>query len=156
MQLCLKKRLTYLSAVHCHMTNTHISDVEILEKRYPIILREFSVRGKSGGQRQYKGGEGVKRIIECRDPFTLLQDIRPSSDATIGLERRREWKLWRKPHHARKLNDGNQRVLGPRGLVKLKAGDQFIIKTPGGGDWGRRSMNGVHKPFNALLKVNGH
>jgi 5-oxoprolinase (ATP-hydrolysing) len=52
------------SAVHTHMTNTRITDPEILEKRYPVILRQFSVRRGSGGEGCYKGGDGIIRELE--------------------------------------------------------------------------------------------
>ncbi|CAH0054766.1 unnamed protein product [Clonostachys solani] len=131
-------------AVHCHMTNTRISDVEILEKRYPIILREFSVRDNSGGQGQYKGGEGVKRIIESREPLTFSMISERRATQPYGLNGGENGSSGENLI-MRKLNDGKHRVvsLGPRGLVKLKAGDQFIIKTPGGGGWDFDSSKSV-------------
>ena len=54
------------SGVHTHMTNTRITDPEILEKRYPIILRKFSLRNNSGGNGLFKGGSGVIRQLEFR------------------------------------------------------------------------------------------
>jgi N-methylhydantoinase B/oxoprolinase/acetone carboxylase alpha subunit len=59
------------SAVHCHMTNRRISDIEILEKRYPIIAREFSLRQGSEGAGLHPGRLGVTRIIECHEPLTF-------------------------------------------------------------------------------------
>jgi 5-oxoprolinase (ATP-hydrolysing) len=52
------------SGVHTHMTNTRITDPEIMERRYPVILREFSLRPNSGGRGEYSGGDGVVREIE--------------------------------------------------------------------------------------------
>jgi 5-oxoprolinase (ATP-hydrolysing) len=52
------------SAVHTHMTNTRITDPEIFEKRYPVILRQFSIRQNSGGSGEYHGGDGAVREIE--------------------------------------------------------------------------------------------
>lgn len=52
------------SAVHTHMTNTRITDPEIFERRYPVLLRQFSVRGSSGGKGLYMGGDGAIREIE--------------------------------------------------------------------------------------------
>lgn len=52
------------SGVHTHMTNTRITDVEILERRYPVIVRQFSLRSESGGQGRYQGGDGVIRALE--------------------------------------------------------------------------------------------
>mmetsp|Transcript_37100 Transcript_37100/g.96182 ORF Transcript_37100/g.96182 Transcript_37100/m.96182 type:complete len:216 (+) Transcript_37100:2408-3055(+) len=57
------------SGVHTHMTNTRITDPEILEKRYPTLLREFSLRKGSGGMGRHKGGDGVRRVIEFLRPM---------------------------------------------------------------------------------------
>ena len=56
------------SGVHTHMTNTRITDPEILERRYPVVLREFSLRPGSGGAGRWRGGNGVIREVTCR-PF---------------------------------------------------------------------------------------
>jgi 5-oxoprolinase (ATP-hydrolysing) len=132
------------------MTNTRISDVEILEKRYPIILREFSVRSDSGGHGQYKGGEGVKRVIECREPLTFSMISERRVTRPYGLKGGDDGGLGENLI-SRKISAGKRRIvsLGPRGLVKLKPGDQFIIKTPGGGGWGKKSLvNGGFPPVN--------
>ena len=59
------------SGVHTHMTNTRITDAEVFERRYPVILREFSLRAGSGGNGQHKGGDGVIRDIEFRIPVQV-------------------------------------------------------------------------------------
>ena len=59
------------SAVHTHMTNTRITDPEILERRYPVLLHQFSVRHGSGGLGAYRGGDGVIREIEFTRPLTV-------------------------------------------------------------------------------------
>lgn len=59
------------SGVHTHMTNTRITDAEVFERRYPVILREFSLRAGSGGVGQHKGGNGVIRDIEFRIPVQV-------------------------------------------------------------------------------------
>ena len=59
------------SGVHTHMTNTRITDAEVFERRYPVILREFSLRAGSGGVGQHKGGDGVIRDIEFRIPVQV-------------------------------------------------------------------------------------
>lgn len=53
------------NGVHTHMTNTRITDAEVFERRYPVLLREFSLRAGSGGAGKYRGGNGVIRDIEC-------------------------------------------------------------------------------------------
>lgn len=59
------------SGVHVHMTNTRITDAEIYELRYPVILRQFSIRSGSGGRGRFRGGEGVLREIEFRQPLSV-------------------------------------------------------------------------------------
>jgi 5-oxoprolinase (ATP-hydrolysing) len=59
------------SGVHTHMTNTRITDAEVFERRYPVILREFSIREGSGGLGEYEGGDGVIRDIEFRMPVQV-------------------------------------------------------------------------------------
>ncbi|KAI1387841.1 Hydantoinase B/oxoprolinase-domain-containing protein [Hypoxylon trugodes] len=124
------------SAVHCHMTNTRISDVEIMEKRYPIILKEFSLRQGSGGRGQYNGGNGVVRVIECREPLTFSMISERRVSRPYGLHGGEDGApgenlIIRKTGEKERLVS-----LGPRGLVKLQAGERFIIKSPGGGGWG--------------------
>ncbi|KAJ5988288.1 hypothetical protein N7481_003498 [Penicillium waksmanii] len=59
------------SGVHTHMTNTRITDAEVFERRYPVLLREFSLRPNSGGRGQHRGGDGVIRDIEFRIPVQV-------------------------------------------------------------------------------------
>lgn len=80
------KRQHGASAVAVHMTNTRITDPESLEKRYPVILREFSIREGSGGKGIHNGGDGVVRDMECRAPlkFSVITERRVI--APYGLE----------------------------------------------------------------------
>ncbi|KAI1208236.1 Hydantoinase B/oxoprolinase-domain-containing protein [Annulohypoxylon truncatum] len=124
------------SAVHCHMTNTRISDAEIMEKRYPVIVREFSLRQGSGGRGQYSGGDGVVRVIECREPLTFSMISERRVSRPYGLHGGEDGApgenlILRKSSEKKRLVS-----LGPRGIVKLQSGERFIIKTPGGGGWG--------------------
>ncbi|RFU29743.1 hypothetical protein B7463_g6603, partial [Scytalidium lignicola] len=126
------------SAVHCHMTNTRISDLEILEKRYPIILRRFSLRQGSGGHGLHPGGLGVTRVVEAREPmtFSMISERRVTRpyglnggfDGEVGLNL-----IKRADRDGKK---GRVLSLGPRGVFKLQKDDQFIVHTPGGGGWG--------------------
>lgn len=124
-------------AVHTHMTNSLITDPEILELRLPVILEEFSIRKNSGGKGKYTGGSGVKRKI------LFLEDVEASF-----LTNKRLF-----PPHG--INGGNNAQTGEniiiykdRGkyfashkeAVKLKKGDKVIIKTPGGGGFGSESI----------------
>ncbi|KAK4457201.1 putative 5-oxoprolinase [Cladorrhinum samala] len=120
--------------VHVHMTNTRITDAEVFERRYPVILREFSIRAGSGGQGQHRGGDGVVRDIEFRIPVqvSILSErrvYRPyglagGEDGEVGVN------LW-----ARKGKEGVVN-LGGKNSVPMAAGDRIIVRTPGGGAWG--------------------
>lgn len=122
------------SAVHTHMTNSRLTDPEILELRYPVILRRFLIRNGSGGAGQSNGGNGVIREIEFRE----------SMDACILSTRRRtlpfgiEGGMAGKPgvNWVRRAN-GQVEVRKGCDMVRLSPGDAFIIETPGGGGFGR-------------------
>ncbi|OKL57401.1 hypothetical protein UA08_07323 [Talaromyces atroroseus] len=126
------------SAVHTHMTNTRITDPESLEKRYPVILREFSIRPSSGGNGMRKGGNGVVRDIECRAPlkFSVITERRITSPYGMcgGEDGSRGANYW-----VKKNPDGSERWinLGPKNMVAMSTGDRCIIQTPGGGGYGQ-------------------
>lgn len=126
------------SGVQIHMTNTRSTDAEIFEKRYPVILHEFSLRTGSGGIGQYTGGCGIVRDIEFRDEIqaSILSERR--SLAPYGLAgghcgQRGENLLQRKCDSSEKSVTTS---LGGKNTVHLSAGDRIIIKTPGGGGYG--------------------
>lgn len=123
-------------AVHSHMTNTRITDVEVMEQRYPVRVRRFEVRQYSGGEGKFRGGDGVIRELEFREPVTL----------SILSQHRVE-----RPYGK---NGGGAGALGSQYIIRasgkreelrgidgaaLNAGDRFIIETPGGGGWGERT-----------------
>ncbi len=66
-----RSHLEGTDGVHTHMTNTRITDSEVFERRYPVLLREFSIRKGSGGEGQHRGGDGVVRDIEFRIPVQV-------------------------------------------------------------------------------------
>ncbi|KAJ5668815.1 hypothetical protein N7462_009885 [Penicillium macrosclerotiorum] len=130
------------SGVHTHMTNTRITDAEVFERRYPVLLREFTLRADSGGAGQHRGGDGVVRDIEFRIPVqvSILSERRVyhpyglegGEDAQCGQN------LW-----VRRINksDGGfeERYisLGGKNSVQMQPGERIIIRTPGGGGWGQ-------------------
>ena len=122
------------SAVHNHMTNTRITDPEILENRYPVRLEQFSIRKNSGGKGKWNGGNGVIREISFLEPVNLSILSQRRISGPFGINGGKEGK------------PGNQKVMKQNGdIIKLKsiqnidleAGDRFIIKTPGGGGFGK-------------------
>ncbi|KAL1607859.1 hypothetical protein SLS60_002797 [Paraconiothyrium brasiliense] len=125
------------SGVHTHMTNTRITDPESLEKRYPVILREFSIREGSGGNGMHKGGNGVIRDMECRAPlkFSVITERRVTEPYGMkgGENGGRGANYW-----VKKRPDGSDRWinLGPKNMVAMDTGDRCVIYTPGGGGFG--------------------
>lgn len=72
--------------VHTHITNTRIGDVEILERRYPVMLHQFGLRSGSGGVGKWRGGEGVVREIEMLEPMqvSILSEVCTSTPLRPG------------------------------------------------------------------------
>ncbi len=128
------------SGVHTHMTNTCITDPEILEKRYPCVLRQFTLRQGSGGVGVYGGGDGVVREIEFLDPVqcSILSERRVHRPYGMqgGGPGQPGLNLW----VTRDEETGEERRvnLGGKNTVKVKRGDRVVIMTPGGGAWGRK------------------
>lgn len=124
------------SGVHIHMTNTRITDPEVLEKRYPCILRRFVLRPGSGGVGQFNGGMGIIRDYEFRRPLSasILSERRayqPFGMANGGPG------MCGKNTLVEKNGEGERWVnIGGRKDFRVEAGDRVIIETPGGGGWG--------------------
>ncbi|KAK6458638.1 5-oxoprolinase [Scheffersomyces xylosifermentans] len=128
------------SVVQCHTTNTRITDSELFEKRYPVILHEYSVRDGSGGSGLHKGGNGVIRDIEFTYPglqVSCLMERR--SLAPFGLlgggDGQRGKNYW---YRKSETEEGKYRhiSLGGKCSVTVNKGDRVIIMTPGGGGFG--------------------
>ena len=116
------------SAVHTHMTNTRITDPEVLESRFPVRLREFSIRRGSGGRGARRGGDGVVRELEA------LEDL----DVSILSERRilSPFGLRGGSPGAAGRNLFRGQELGGRAAFRARPGECFRIETPGGGGYG--------------------
>jgi 5-oxoprolinase (ATP-hydrolysing) len=123
------------SAVHTHMTNSRLTDPEVLELRFPVLLREFRIRAGSGGAGRHRGGDGTVRHLEFREAMT----------ASILANHRRVPPFGLSGGEAGAL--GANRVLRATGAieelpatasVEVAPGDAFVIETPGGGGYGAR------------------
>lgn len=137
------------SGVQVHMTNTRSTDPEILEKRYPCILHEFSLRKGSGGAGAFVGGDGVVRDIEFSVPVqvSILSERRATAPYGMngGAEGAKGINLW-----MRKTENGYRAVsLGGKNTAQFSAGDRVIINTPGGGGYGTPGEE-VSKPVAAV------
>ncbi|KAF5003661.1 hypothetical protein FDECE_9804 [Fusarium decemcellulare] len=154
------------SGVHCHMTNTRITDSEIFERRYPVLLREFSIRSGSGGRGQHRGGDGVIRDIEFRIPLqvSILSERRVyhpyglngGGDGECGLNlwvrkvEKANWETSLKQFHtqedAGEVEYEERHInMGAKNTASMKAGDRIIVCTPGGGAWGAEGSESVAK-----------
>ncbi len=123
-------------AVQTHMTNSRLTDPEVLEHRFPVVLERFAIRTGSGGAGAHHGGDGVIRAIRFTAPMTAailanrrrvppfgLQGGDPGAPGSARVERA----------------DGGVEILASAEAVQMAPGDAFIIETPGGGGYGRRT-----------------
>jgi 5-oxoprolinase (ATP-hydrolysing) len=121
------------SAVQTHMTNSRLTDPEILESRFPVLLERFAIRRGSGGRGAHKGGDGVERHIRFRERMRAgilsnRREIPPAGlaggeDAEPGINQ-----IVR--------NDGTVETLTATASSEMAPGDMFVIATPGGGGFG--------------------
>ncbi len=121
------------SAVHHHMTNTRITDAELIEHRYPVRLETFRIRKNSGGKGKWNGGDGVVRIFQFLSPLTLSVLTQHRTVHPYGMEGGEDGATG-KQYIIRK--DGNIENLTSIDGCKVYPGDRFVIETPGGGGWG--------------------
>jgi 5-oxoprolinase (ATP-hydrolysing) len=119
--------------VQTHMTNSRLTDPEVLEWRFPVRLESFAIRQGSGGRGRRRGGDGAVRCVRFLEPMTAAilsghRLVRPHGMA--GGE----------PGAAGKnyvlRADGGRTELGPFDQTEMRAGDRFVIETPGGGGFG--------------------
>ena len=122
------------SGIHTHMTNSLNTPVEALERYYPIRIREYRIRRRSGGRGKNRGGDGICRSLE------VLTDCQ----VTILSERRRHAPYGlagggagRKGTNSLSLAGGQNRRLRGKATLDLQGGDILTIETPGGGGWGK-------------------
>jgi 5-oxoprolinase (ATP-hydrolysing) len=122
------------SGVHHHMTNTRITDPEILEHRYPLRLIEFSMRKKSGGRGAYRGGKGVVRILEFSEAATVSLLSQHRIIRPYGMRGGKSGKRGRQ--YVIRADGVKEKLKGIDGFM-ARPGDRLVVKTPGGGGWGR-------------------
>jgi 5-oxoprolinase (ATP-hydrolysing) len=121
------------SGVHTHMTNTRITDPEILETRYPVRLRRFALRRGSGGSGRFRGGDGLVRAYEFLRPVTVSLLCERRRRAPFGLA---GGEPGRPGRNLLRRRDGSERELPGHVSFEVEAGDQLVIETPGGGGYG--------------------
>ena len=121
------------SAVQTHMTNSRLTDAEVLEWRFPVLLERFAIRRGSGGAGRWRGGDGVERRVRFREAMTAAilaghRRVPPygaagGSPGALG----RNWV---------ERADGTRVEFGGTYSIDLAAGDVFVVETPGGGGFG--------------------
>jgi 5-oxoprolinase (ATP-hydrolysing) len=119
-------------AVQCHMTNTRMTDPEVLEKRFPVRLEELSIRQGSGGLGRWRGGHGAVRRLRFLEPVTVTTLCGSRKVAPFGVSGGpgalgENWVDW---------PDGRRERLQGNDERNLPAGAVFEMRTPGGGGWG--------------------
>jgi 5-oxoprolinase (ATP-hydrolysing) len=120
------------AAVHVHMTNTRLTDPEILEARYPVMVDEFSIRRGSGGKGKWTSGDGIRRVIRFMEPVDLAILSGFRSIAPKGLNGGDDGETGR---NVILRTSGTMEGIGGCADVKLSAGDAIVIETPTGGGY---------------------
>ncbi|KAJ4476254.1 cytoplasmic protein [Lentinula lateritia] len=158
------------SGVHTHITNTRIGDVEILERRYPVMLHQFGLRGESGGKGKWRGGDGVVRELEFLEGMqvSILSERRTRQpygmdgggpgalgrNTWIKQPRAEDGDIPTNPEYERIASEGARKInIGGKATVWMGKGDRLLIETPGGGAWGVSEPDNfptmdreIHKP----------
>ncbi|MBY0401592.1 hydantoinase B/oxoprolinase family protein, partial [Myxococcota bacterium] len=122
------------SGVHTHMTNTRITDPEILETRFPVRLDAFQLRTGSGGVGRFRGGEGVERRLRFLRPVRVSLLTQRRSRAPFGLAGGGPGAMGR--NRLQRAGTGEFEALAGQLELELQAGDVLSIETPGGGGFG--------------------
>jgi 5-oxoprolinase (ATP-hydrolysing) len=126
-------------AVHTHMTNTRLTDPEVLERRYPVRIHGFRIRPDSGGPGARSGGNGVIREIEFLRPVVVsMLSERRGPYPPFGLENGEPGALGR--NTLRRAGTEQSEDLGGKFRLDAGPGDVLRIETPGGGGFGPREL----------------
>ncbi len=121
-------------AIHTHMTNSRLTDPEVLEWRYPVLVEKFAIRRGSGGTGRMPGGDGVVRRLRFRQPMTAAILAGHRRVPPFGLEGGgpglcgRQWV---------ERASGEKIILNARDQIEMNTNDVFVIETPGGGGYGK-------------------
>jgi 5-oxoprolinase (ATP-hydrolysing) len=122
-------------AVHTHMTNTRLTDAEVIERRYPVRVLEFSIRPNSGGHGRQRGGCGIIRRLEFLAPLHVsMLSERRGGYAPCGMQGGQPGLVGCNTLFPADGSPG--RALGGKFAIQVQPGDQLLIETPGGGGYG--------------------
>lgn len=120
-------------AVHTHMTNSRLTDPEVLEWRFPVLLERFEIRTGSGGEGQHRGGNGVIRQLQFREPMTVSLLSGHRQIPPFGLA---GGKAGAVGQNTVLFSSGEKQTLPGTAKILLSTGDRLVIETPGGGGYG--------------------
>ena len=122
------------SAVHTHMTNSRLTDPEVLEWRFPVRLESFSIRNNSGGDGIHKGGDGVDRRLRFLESMTVNMIAGHRVVPPYGIEGGKPGAVGENYviHKDARITE-----LGTKGQIEVVKDDVFVLKTPGGGGYGQ-------------------
>ena len=139
------------SAVQTHMTNTRLTDVEVLERQLPVRVERFAIARRSGGFGTYKGGDGVIRELKFLKPVDVSLMTQRRTSRPFGLAGGRPGRAGSNtllPVHGGKVDHSpsHARPLGPLAQFRAKAGQVLVVRTPGGGGYGDPSPLSSPKP----------
>jgi 5-oxoprolinase (ATP-hydrolysing) len=121
-------------AVHTHMTNSRLTDPEVLEWRFPVLVESFAIRRGSGGRGKHRGGDGVIRRIRFREAMTAAILSGHRRVPPYGVAGGEPGTLGR---NTIERSSGAVETLGGTDRAEMAAGDVFVIETPGGGGFGK-------------------
>ena len=120
-------------AVQTHMTNSRMTDPEVLEARFPVLVDRFEIRRGSGGEGRWRGGDGIVRRLVFREPMTAAILSGRRRVAPFGLDGGGDGARGR---NTVERADGSIEDLGSTAVVEMAPGDAFVVETPGGGGFG--------------------
>jgi 5-oxoprolinase (ATP-hydrolysing) len=120
-------------AIHTHMTNSRLTDPEVLEWRYPVRVEAFRIRAGSGGRGRHRGGHGAERRIRFLAPMAGVILANHRHVAPFGLQGGESGEVGR---NWIERADGTREELGGTDQFALRSGDIFVLETPGGGGFG--------------------
>jgi len=121
-------------AVHTHMTNSRLTDPEVLEWRYPVLLESFEIRHGSGGAGAHNGGNGVRRRLRFLETMEAVILANHRTVPPYGMNGGAAGAVGR---NWVERTDGTIDEFGATGLREMAPGDVFVIETPGGGGFGK-------------------
>ena len=125
-------------AVQTHMTNSRLTDPEVLETRFPVLLEEFAIRRGSGGDGRWRGGDGTTRRVRFLEPMTAAILSNHRRVAPFGAE---GGQAGATGVNRVERADGSVEPLASTAEVEMRPGDVFVIETPGGGGFGAKDAS---------------